>query len=172
MAHWILSCKQCKGPKTGASPGSLYCSDECRNTRKANEKASLLEEREKEYAKATRTRPFSERLALGLVTRDGTPTGLTFTPVLDGSRSVLGPVQDYNAQGNAVLASDSTDGRARGNRRCGKCGDKGHNSRTCSKDIAKSDWHRQEVVYVPKGNRKCGTCGGSGHNARTCKEKK
>ena len=44
-------------------------------------------------------------------------------------------------------------------RKCGNCGEPGHNSRTCSKVTSKAS--------KPKG-RACGNCGEVGHNRRTC----
>lgn len=56
-------------------------------------------------------------------------------------------------------------------RRCGKCGELGHNARTCkgekvaiNKSIGKSK--------IPRKNRKkCSVCNQFDHNARTCPEK-
>lgn len=46
-------------------------------------------------------------------------------------------------------------------RKCGICGEPGHNARTCSKKKAKTE--------EPKGSgRACGNCGEYGHNRRTC----
>jgi hypothetical protein len=47
-------------------------------------------------------------------------------------------------------------------RKCGKCGQSGHNARTCGKG--------PKPVKV-SGKRKCGVCGKKGHNARTCPSK-
>jgi hypothetical protein len=49
-------------------------------------------------------------------------------------------------------------------RKCGGCGEIGHNKRTCP-----SLGNKPRAPRVPKGNRRCGKCGATGHNARTCK---
>lgn len=49
-------------------------------------------------------------------------------------------------------------------RKCGGCGENGHNKRTCP-----ALGHKPKPARVPKGNRRCGKCGQTGHNARTCK---
>tara|TARA_B100000902_G_scaffold23256_1_gene27987 strand:- start:207 stop:845 length:639 start_codon:yes stop_codon:yes gene_type:complete len=46
-------------------------------------------------------------------------------------------------------------------KRCKKCGELGHNSRTCGRK-------KNIVVVVKKGKRICKNCGKSGHNIRTC----
>ena len=53
--------------------------------------------------------------------------------------------------------------------KCGKCGEMGHNTRTCGQQknidvAAKSPRKRRKS---PSGY-KCGKCGERGHNARTC----
>ena len=47
-------------------------------------------------------------------------------------------------------------------KRCKKCGQLGHNSRTCGKERCK--------IIKKKGVRICSHCGGEGHNVRTCPE--
>lgn len=49
-------------------------------------------------------------------------------------------------------------------RKCGGCGETGHNKRTCP-----ALGNKPRPPRVPKGNRRCGKCGQTGHNARTCK---
>jgi len=51
----------------------------------------------------------------------------------------------------------------KGSRKCGKCGQSGHNARTCSKGGAKP-----KVKHSRARQNTCGRCGGKGHNARTC----
>jgi hypothetical protein len=47
----------------------------------------------------------------------------------------------------------------KGSKRCGICGDLGHNARTC-------------FLKLPEKKKKqCGICGDLGHNARTCEIK-
>lgn len=51
----------------------------------------------------------------------------------------------------------------KGGRKCGKCGEAGHNARTCGRPGGEK----------PTGGKtgrknKCGKCGGLGHNARSC----
>lgn len=46
-------------------------------------------------------------------------------------------------------------------RHCKKCGQQGHNSRTCGKE--------GKINPVVKGTRQCRKCGNCGHNIRTCK---
>lgn len=48
-------------------------------------------------------------------------------------------------------------------RKCGKCGQSGHNARTCGE--------QGKPIEVTTGKRKCGSCGQAGHNARTCPNK-
>lgn len=72
------------------------------------------------------------------------------------------------------------------NRKCGKCGKSGHNSRTCAFGLSEavfrksnacvstkpSKGHTGPKMTVPEqGKRKCGNCGELGHNARTCNNK-
>lgn len=45
---------------------------------------------------------------------------------------------------------------------CGKCGQKGHNARTCGGGTKGAKRKRSQNT--------CGKCGGKGHNARTCKK--
>lgn len=65
----------------------------------------------------------------------------------------------------------------KGKRRCGKCGEVGHNARTCKSAFRKADVTvsaapvQKRRKRVERGPRKCSICGQSGHNARTCKEK-
>jgi len=49
-------------------------------------------------------------------------------------------------------------------RKCGGCGQCGHNKRTCPALGNKPRQHSPS-----KSNRRCGKCGQTGHNARTCK---
>ena len=46
-------------------------------------------------------------------------------------------------------------------KRCKKCGELGHNSRTCGRE-------KKPVVAGVKGKRTCKNCGKTGHNTRTC----
>lgn len=48
-------------------------------------------------------------------------------------------------------------------KRCKKCGELGHNSRTCGRK-------KPTVVVGKKGKRTCKNCGKTGHNTRTCPE--
>lgn len=63
----------------------------------------------------------------------------------------------------------------KGVRKCSKCGEPGHNARTCRTAYRKAEVKIQKVEQrkkrVEKGPRKCSACGESGHNARTCKAK-
>lgn len=60
-----------------------------------------------------------------------------------------------------------TDKSVAGKRKCGKCGQPGHNARTCKGEVALS---APEPAPVAKkaGKYKCGKCGELGHNARSC----
>lgn len=54
-------------------------------------------------------------------------------------------------------------------RKCGKCGDVGHNARTCGKSEVPSP--QKNKSRTSKRRRYiCGKCGKPGHNARTCKK--
>lgn len=46
-------------------------------------------------------------------------------------------------------------------KRCKKCGELGHNSRTCGRK-------KPTIVAGKKGKRTCKNCGKTGHNTRTC----
>ena len=46
-------------------------------------------------------------------------------------------------------------------KRCKKCGELGHNSRTCGRK-------KKPVIAGKKGKRTCKNCGKTGHNTRTC----
>ena len=48
-------------------------------------------------------------------------------------------------------------------RKCGNCGEFGHNKRKCLYSP-----RVKEEVEKKESNRKCGKCGEFGHNARTC----
>lgn len=52
-------------------------------------------------------------------------------------------------------------------RRCGICGELGHNSRTCNSAMGERP-SEPEVSVEPKKRRRCGKCGLYGHNSRTC----
>jgi len=58
-----------------------------------------------------------------------------------------------------------------GKNACGKCGEIGHNARTCGKKEPKSTEpvKRAQFLTAVKGKYKCGKCGEYGHNGRTCK---
>lgn len=61
-----------------------------------------------------------------------------------------------------------------GKKTCGKCGQVGHNARTCGKGGVEALEGRAKVKHSKapgKTGRQntCGKCGGKGHNARTCK---
>lgn len=58
----------------------------------------------------------------------------------------------------------------KGTRSCSKCGESGHNARTCRAAFRKTEITVQQKSPV-KGKRKCSICGGSGHNSRTCRDK-
>lgn len=66
-----------------------------------------------------------------------------------------------------------------GKRKCGKCGQVGHNSRTCenvfSAEKAVQIFKKSDTLKVAsnnaKGTYKCGFCGELGHNKRTCPNK-
>lgn len=59
------------------------------------------------------------------------------------------------------------DGKGKGKRRCGLCGEYDHNSRTCKANI------KQEKEKTPQNKKVrsvvCSKCGKTGHNKRTCK---
>lgn len=64
----------------------------------------------------------------------------------------------------------------KGVRKCSKCGEVGHNARTCRSTYRKPEVKTQEAKKprkkrVEKGPRVCSICKKPGHNARTCKEK-
>lgn len=50
---------------------------------------------------------------------------------------------------------------------CGKCGGKGHNTRTCG--LPKKVEIGSSGAHAPRGGYVCGKCNQPGHNARTCK---
>lgn len=69
---------------------------------------------------------------------------------------------------NAVEIKDTS---GKGKRRCGKCGQTGHNARTCRGEKAPEKVVSQPVVKPQaqtKGKYRCGKCGEAGHNARSC----
>lgn len=55
-----------------------------------------------------------------------------------------------------------------GGRTCGKCGEKGHNSRTCGRPGARVSAVKAKGVGRGRGKRTCALCGLTGHNSRTC----
>ena len=61
-----------------------------------------------------------------------------------------------------IVISTSMDAQKK-KRKCGVCGQLGHNARTCSYSVDLAP--RPRPVPVP---RKCGTCGMLGHKYRTC----
>lgn len=52
----------------------------------------------------------------------------------------------------------------KGGRKCGKCGESGHNARTCGRAA-----DAKPSAGKTGRKNKCGKCGGMGHNARSCK---
>lgn len=102
----------------------------------------------------------------------------------------LGPTGANTSRASKV-AFATHPGRKGTKKTCGRCGDKGHNARTC-KGRAKASAAKSLTEKAPKvvstkpgttsvkgsikvsgrggpGKQKtCGKCGGKGHNARTC----
>jgi len=74
----------------------------------------------------------------------------------------------------------SSKGSIRKQKTCGRCGQKGHNARTCKGRAKVSAEKVAKVAAAPKGatrvsgrgdpgkQKTCGRCGQKGHNARTC----
>ncbi len=88
------------------------------------------------------------------------------------SKSYPYPIQLLSSTTNTIQATklgskqQKKSGRPKG-RRCGKCGEVGHNARTCKGSVKEA-----KIPKVTKKNRKhrkkCGLCGVFDHNARTC----
>jgi len=102
-----------------------------------------------------------------------------------------GPVESDRKAAPKHRADGKIDGRSKGVRKCGRCGQTGHNARTCRgpvkaptpvveatlassgdtpkpRSIADREAAKAGMRASKKGTRKCGKCGKSGHNARTC----
>lgn len=68
-----------------------------------------------------------------------------------------------------VLSWGRSEEEPKGKRRCRKCGNFGHNQKTCGKKKEpKLTGKKKRKKRVEKGPRKCGNCGESGHNSKTC----
>lgn len=100
------------------------------------------------------------------------------------SKGYLGENNWLHAGPPKAVVMDSDDDRSpsktKSGRKCGKCGQPGHNARTCGRQKKKKSGKalkpRKKVTSrrkSTKGSRrrqyKCGKCGVLGHNARTCK---
>lgn len=55
-----------------------------------------------------------------------------------------------------------------GGRKCGLCGERGHNARTCPNAHKVKEEKKETRPEGTRGKRKCGNCGEYGHNTRTC----
>ena len=121
MAHWILFCKNCKQRKPSGVPDEwfLYCSKECKNMKTEALIKKRLEQLEDEYLKASAEKSLGELRALGYANKDGTKNERVTIP-------------RFTEDGVPILPPEQKE-RKPSNRKCGKCGDAGHNARTCGK---------------------------------------
>jgi len=78
-----------------------------------------------------------------------------------------GPIVDSHVKVIHERKDGKVDRRSAGVRVCGRCGETGHNKRTCRNAAVAT---APVAVKAPSG-RKCGKCNGTGHNARTCGKK-
>lgn len=86
------------------------------------------------------------------------------------SLTEISSISERVKSSNIGAKSHETVGRPKG-RRCGKCGQLGHNARTCKGE--KVDKSHVGKSKVPRKHRKkCGCCGKLDHNIRTCPKRK
>lgn len=64
---------------------------------------------------------------------------------------------------NDITMNSTTIAEEKKHKKCGNCGEFGHNKRKCPHSP-----RVEEEVEKKESNRKCGKCGEFGHNARTC----
>lgn len=180
MAHWILICRHCgerKPPLNEREDWFLYCSEKCKIDREEQQLQRRLEQMKTHNPEDRREKSEGELRAMGIIVRPQATSG--------------------EASAEPKRRAVERKPRKKGKRKCGKCGQTGHNARTCGRKrthLRTPEEKRREasdreqvtnainkLVKAPKptGSRKkraaskrrqykCGKCGGMGHNARTC----
>lgn len=97
------------------------------------------------------------------------PEAPTPSPTVEPSEAVQTPSGEA-PKPKSLAARDQARNEVRaakkGKRVCGKCGQPGHNARTCGKSGKVR--HAKAPGKTGRQNT-CGKCGGKGHNARTCR---
>lgn len=134
----------------------LYCSQKCKDTQEAERLSRRLAEMEMHDPAIRHVKTAGEMRAMGLA----------------------GQSKSSNEPTNTEPKA-STPHKKNG-RKCGKCGEFGHNARTCGQKVRRvpeaktSDNAPKPIASRPKAASKkrqntCKKCGKKGHNSRTCK---
>lgn len=171
MAHWILFCKHCgeRKPRVIDVEHFLYCCKECKTAHEKEALQKRLDGMATHNPENRRSKTEGELRAMGISLRP------------------------HGSHKNDASPKRVKKERKKGIRLCGKCGQSGHNARTCGRSkkfgLRKPEEARKrnETKFVaggkvgaPKKGKattskrskarqyKCGKCGGMGHNARTC----
>lgn len=127
----LMNCHNCGTKLTGAPnlEHFLFCTTACKEAKETK----YMEDREAE--KATHS-PWSRWSA---ETREEMKQALGITGAWRWTEQAIAQAAVETGDVPMIRADGEADGRSKGNRKCGKCGENGHNARTCgAKDIRKA----------------------------------
>lgn len=127
----LMRCNYCGDRLAGANPDSLfYCDAECEQAKKDRD----VEMRAEEAKTHSPWNRWSEDTRAEMKAQMGISGPFKWT------EAILAAAAVETGDGEPKLRADGEiDGRAAGNRKCGKCGESGHNARTCSVHQAKAN---------------------------------